>query len=155
MWLRILTGLLFCGALCPAAETFRYTAELQRVRPQAGRTLSVEFALRKGGEPYSTCSFVVDHGTRYYELFARAAARLAEERVYYEFLLSREAPRGPATLALGTGMVTRETLKDISEFYRAREALARPGVEAADIEALREISQNDYLGIKPRIVKPE
>ena len=133
--------------------TFRYTAELEHV-DSTGTGYLLWFNLRKGGESYTTWLPTVDAAHPEWIRFQRDLERMATDRIYYELTFSREIPVAKTANIPHLGIVTRENLRDLRALAQSRSEKIPAQLPITDLISIRPITQNEFLGITPRIVKP-
>ncbi len=146
----LLTGIAWAEEKPPV---YRYTAELENVSPDGGG-YRLWFSLRKNGEPYVAWRPTMDGSHPERPRFQHDLTRLEKENIYYELIFIREMPRLKGVGFFNLGIVTKQTQQDLSELNRSLKDSQEPPLPITDLISIRPITQNEFLGVNPRIVKP-
>lgn len=152
---KILPLLITCLALDPslAAEpSFTYQAA-PGYYEKRGQDLIIGFNVRKAGEQFTAARLQFSGSSRWRSLFVPLIESDDLQQTYFEITIDQELQPGPTLVPPKLGIVTKDTLRDLADYWnRVAEKETRPLPEA-HILSMKVISQNEYLQITPRIIK--
>lgn len=110
-----------------------------------GNDLVVSFNLRRDGELFTTKEFRFPPQSPWRPLFEDVVQREAFQGEYFEIVTSGEIPPTERFNLPHLDVVTKEALRDLSQFR-----LRKSNDPALGIIAIRRITQNEFLKVNPR-----
>jgi hypothetical protein len=164
MFLRGLIIFLIAGSGNLLAQPFLYDIAIDRIREAESR-FTVEASVRAAGEPYTRIRVSTSPDSAIRRLFELKHTTGDLEYSYFRIRTREEIPMAlPIAQWPHLDVITKEVMDDISlnEQHRRKSAdqsawdghLNPFPLDDTSIISISEISQNDFLGIKPRIVIP-
>lgn len=151
-FLPILPILFLLALLTPARSaepTYTYTMTPSFWKPSD--RLRVWMDVREKGESCGVIYFEVPLESKWRRIFEEARERDKTEEVFFEARFSREIPPPRDTsFGFNLGIVTEQNLRDLSAFGSALPSLQ--SIDDAGLIDLRFITENEHLGVTPRIV---
>lgn len=159
----ILAALGFLGSAF--AQTFEYDIQIDRLQ-ERGDVLSADAFVRVQGEAHTKIRILSPLGSPTRKLFESKRRTGDLEFSYFRIQTNTEIPAAlPARLAPSVDVVTREVLADIALNAKFRSSINPDPrwdgyldlfpLKDDQITEIREIRQNDFLGIQPRIIAPK
>ena len=147
------------------AQSFTYDIHIDSIRETEG-ALSVDAFVRIAGEPYTKIRFSASSESTFRKLFDSKRATGDLEYSYFRIETKEKIPEAlPERVKPRLDIITKEVMRDLAlNEEHKRKSIKLPAwdghlapfpLDEASIVSVSEISQNDFLGIKPKIVVPQ
>ncbi|MBN8709934.1 MAG: hypothetical protein BGO12_10515 [Verrucomicrobia bacterium 61-8] len=148
MKLLLMAVLCLClsGKVSADDHTFAYGASPSWGRME-GNDLVVSFNLRRDGEIFTPKEFRFSPQSSWRSLFEDVVQRRAFQGEYFEIVTSKEIAKTASLNLPHLDVVTKETLRDLSQF-----TLRDSNDPDLQIIAVRRITQNEFLHVNPRTI---
>lgn len=128
---------------------FHYLAQLDAIS-ETSQGLNLDLTIRKENAPLTNVRFLIPSESPFYAELHRALVRLDQEEIFYRISLHSPLPHKEPDITVIPGVITEENLRGVAVMPTIRtDVLTNP-----DIIAIQHITENEYLGIAPKIVKP-
>ncbi|CAN5331275.1 hypothetical protein BH09VER1_BH09VER1_49370 [soil metagenome] len=131
-------------------DDYAYRAEINEIL-ERNKGLEIRLSLRKHDSPNGSACFLLPPESAYYPWLHSEMARVKTEQIYCRIILNVPMPRERIWPFWEVGVVTKQTAKDLSEFGKDSQTRV---LKDSDIVSIHGITQNEYLQVQPRIVKP-
>ena len=148
---RFIILILLGTCLLACAQTsFTYTLEPVSYRGE-GDKIFVYFNVRKNGEGYTVSQYIIPRSSRWRKIFEEGWHKFDKEEIFYEIIMDKELDRSRMFVP-SLGMVTKQVQADVANLPQ-NQGDTFAGIQDSSVLSVKQITENEHLGIKPRIIK--
>ena len=131
------------------ASEYHYLAKLEAIS-ETSQGVSLDLTIRKENSPLINVRFLIPPESPFHAKLHHDLARFDQEEIFYRISLHFELPHKEPDITVIPSVITEENLRGTAVMPTIRtHILANP-----DIIAIQHITENEYLEITPKIVKP-
>lgn len=128
---------------------YHYLAQLDTIS-EVPQGLSLALSIRKDDAPIRHVRLIIPPESSFFACLHGDLARFDKEEVFYKIALRSELPRDEVEVTVIPGIITEQNFRETAIMPTIRtDVLINPA-----IIAVHHITENEYLEITPKVVKP-